>query len=64
MASLVVQIQRGNDWNLLSTVRVGAATPRDEAAARHRVTVEANRQLTAWQGHFPDHRLRVTEAAQ
>lgn len=64
MASVLIEIQRGPDWNKLTTVPV----PRfphdyDNQRARQAAMREATRQLSGWQGYFADGRLRIREVA-
>lgn len=63
MSGLQIQIWRGDNWNCLTTVRVTATGPADEAAARKRAERDAKRQLSGWASHFPMQRLRVAEVS-
>lgn len=63
MASLIVEIQRGDCWNKLTTIRITSSGPADRAASRRRAKAEAAYQLRGWQKHYPTDRLRIREVA-
>lgn len=63
MAAFVIEIQRGDAWSRLTTIRIMPTGPADEVAARYRAYRQANQHLSGWQSHFGGYRLRIREAA-
>lgn len=64
MASLIIEIQRGDRWNKLTTVRVSnLPNDADQTRARSSAMVEAVRHLTGWRNYFAGSSLRIREVA-
>jgi hypothetical protein len=63
MSALLIEVQRGDEWRKVTTVRVPTFPhDYDNQRARQAAMAEATRQVTGWSGYFVGSRLRIGEA--
>lgn len=64
MHAILIEIQRGADWNKVTTISVPRfANDHDGHRAKQAAMQDATRQLGSWQDYFAGNRLRLREVA-